>query len=109
MCQTCPDYDACKKCYGRIDFYHNHLCLDDDKPHIFAVREGYEQEFEDLPTLDPPMPHVGGEEDSEERQRERSNDDELQKNTDEADELSLGSLDDLEVLEVTEDDAATPL
>ncbi|KAK4068204.1 uncharacterized protein Triagg1_7447 [Trichoderma aggressivum f. europaeum] len=105
QCQTCPDFDTCKKCYGRIDIFHNDVSLDDEKQHSFAFRKDYEEEFEDLPAPESPDPDNGNQEDSGGKAAELSDDDELQKNEDdETDELGLGSLDDLDELEVAEDD-----
>ncbi|KAM6483952.1 ankyrin repeat-containing domain protein [Trichoderma sp. SZMC 28011] len=105
QCQTCPDFDTCKKCYGRIDFYHNDISSDDEKQHSFAFRKDYEQEFEDLPAEESPDPDNGNQEDVRGKDAERSDDGELQKNEDdETDDLGLGSLDDLDELEVAEDD-----
>ncbi|KAL7956585.1 ankyrin repeat-containing domain protein [Trichoderma compactum] len=109
QCQTCPDFDTCKKCYGRIDFFHNDVNFDDDKQHSFAFRKDYEEEFEHLPAPESPEPDNGNQEDSGGKEAERSDDDELQKNEDdETDDLGLGSLDDLDELEVAEDDVLTP-
>ncbi|KAL6793196.1 ankyrin repeat-containing domain protein [Trichoderma sp. SZMC 28012] len=109
QCQTCPDFDTCKKCYGRIDFYHNDISFDDDKQHSFAFRKDYEQEFEDLPAEESPDPDNGNQDESGVKDAERSDDGELQKNEDdETDDLGLGSLDDLDELEVAEDDVLTP-
>ncbi|KAH8130108.1 ankyrin repeat-containing domain protein [Trichoderma asperelloides] len=117
QCQTCLDFDACKKCYSRIHLYHN---LDGDEQHSFAFREGYDQEFEDLPTPDSPVSDVEIQEDPVAREAEHFNDgdgdgdgddvvDELQNEVqNEADDLALGGLDDLDELEVAEDDPATP-
>lgn len=43
-CQSCPDFDACKKCYGRIDIY-NHL---DGEKHTFKPNAWREEEFEEV-------------------------------------------------------------
>ncbi|KAL7970123.1 ankyrin repeat-containing domain protein [Trichoderma sp. SZMC 28014] len=76
-CQICVDFDACKKCYGRIDSYHN---LDDDTQHFFAIRKGFDQEFEDVPTPVPSTPDNGSQESLEAKETKQSDDDELQKN-----------------------------
>ncbi|KAL6695385.1 ankyrin repeat-containing domain protein [Trichoderma pleuroticola] len=108
QCQTCPDFDTCKKCYGRIDIYHNNVSFDDDKQHSFAFRKDYEQEFEDLPDPESPDADNGNQEEGG-KETKRSDDGELQKNEDdETDDLGLGSLDDLDELEVAEDDVLTP-
>ncbi|KAK4059089.1 hypothetical protein Trihar35433_11185 [Trichoderma harzianum] len=87
------------------DFYHNDISFDDDKQHSFAFRKDYEQEFEDLPAEETPDPDNGNQEDVGGKDAERSDDGELQKNEDdETDDLGLGSLDDLDELEVAEDD-----
>ena len=54
QCQSCNDFDACKKCYGRIDEYHSHLRKEDGQPHEFRFREGREQEFQDPSIPSPP-------------------------------------------------------
>lgn len=46
-CNSCSDFDACKKCYGRINLYHDHIKAEDGEPHDFEIRNGYEKEFED--------------------------------------------------------------
>ncbi|EMR67209.1 putative ankyrin repeat-containing protein [Eutypa lata UCREL1] len=46
-CNSCLDFDACKKCYGRINLYHDHIKAEDGEPHQFEIRNGYEKEFED--------------------------------------------------------------
>ncbi|KAI1121301.1 ankyrin repeat-containing domain protein [Nemania abortiva] len=46
-CDICADFDACKKCYGRIDTYHEHLKTEDGKAHTFKLRPACEKEFED--------------------------------------------------------------
>ncbi|PNP43234.1 hypothetical protein THARTR1_11132 [Trichoderma harzianum] len=108
QCQTCPDFDTCKKCYGRIDIYHNDVSFDDDKQHSFAFRKDYEQEFEDLPDPESPDADNGNQEEGG-KETKRSDDGDLQKNEDdETDDLGLGSLDDLDELEVAEDDVLTP-
>ena len=53
-CQSCNDFDACKKCYGRIDEYHSQIRKEDGRPHDFKVRQDREQEFQDAPALIPP-------------------------------------------------------
>ena len=62
-CQSCADFDACNKCYGRIDLYHDHIRAETGEPHLFEIRPGHEEEFEDLPSrASTPDPHVGEEE-----------------------------------------------
>ncbi|KAG6991647.1 Ankyrin-3 [Fusarium oxysporum f. sp. conglutinans] len=46
QCQSCHDFDVCQKCYGHIDIYHHQS----SERHIFKLREGHEEEFEDLPS-----------------------------------------------------------
>lgn len=36
-CQTCAEFQVCKKCYGRIDLYHGHLKQENGEPHEFKV------------------------------------------------------------------------
>lgn len=117
-CQSCLDFDACKKCYGRIDLYHNHLRLGDGKPHLFEFRKAHDKEFEEFPAPRSPTSltgSIGGTEGNSRRgstgldkwKGELFNDDELYKVADGADELGLEDLDDLDELEVLEEDAAS--
>ncbi|KAL7905885.1 ankyrin repeat-containing domain protein [Trichoderma velutinum] len=109
QCQTCPDFDTCKKCYGRIDLYHNDISFEDDKQHSFAFRKDYEEEFEELPASESPDADNENQEALGGKETEDSDNDELQKTgDDETDDLGLGSLDDLDELEVAEDDVASP-
>ncbi|KAL4990922.1 ankyrin repeat-containing domain protein [Aspergillus falconensis] len=36
-CETCLDFNACKKCHGQINLYHGHLRLENGEPHAFKV------------------------------------------------------------------------
>lgn len=48
ICQTCDDFNICKKCHGRIDEYHNR---DDEPLHVFKIiPESFE--FEKLPVAE---------------------------------------------------------
>ncbi|OAG40479.1 hypothetical protein AYO21_05379 [Fonsecaea monophora] len=47
QCQSCDNFNVCKKCYGRIDEYHSQIRKEDGRPHDFKFREGHEQEFQD--------------------------------------------------------------
>ncbi|KAL4919526.1 ankyrin repeat-containing domain protein [Aspergillus aurantiobrunneus] len=36
-CESCADFYACKKCYGRIDLYHGHIKEESGEPHSFKL------------------------------------------------------------------------
>ncbi|KAI1390787.1 ankyrin repeat-containing domain protein [Hypoxylon trugodes] len=52
-CKSCPDFDACKKCYGRIDIYHGHIRDADGETHRFKFRSGSDLEFDDQQVSSP--------------------------------------------------------
>ncbi|KAL7928911.1 ankyrin repeat-containing domain protein [Trichoderma chlorosporum] len=102
-CQTCPNYNACKKCYARIDFYGHRLV--DGEEHVFVFNKKYVEEFEDIPTPDSPISNDGNEEGS--VAAERLGSDDSRNVDDEAEDQGLGGLDDLDEL-VVEEDVASP-
>ncbi|KAL7800188.1 ankyrin repeat-containing domain protein [Trichoderma ceciliae] len=113
QCQSCNDFDACKKCHGRIELYHGHVGADGSEPHRFAFREGRGDEFEDAPTPGSPLSRTSSRSRRSStspagRQGQRANDDELQSIVNEVDDLGAGDLDDLDELVAFEEDAASP-
>ncbi|KAL4801076.1 ankyrin repeat-containing domain protein [Aspergillus venezuelensis] len=44
-CETCVDFDVCKKCFGRIEIYHGHLRREDGEPHVFRLHVEAEPEI----------------------------------------------------------------
>jgi hypothetical protein len=60
VCQNCHDFDACKKCYGRIQTYHGHLKTEDGAPHTFKIRDYTLNEFQDPPEETLPVEEAHG-------------------------------------------------
>ncbi|KAL4807721.1 ankyrin repeat-containing domain protein [Aspergillus unguis] len=48
-CEICPDFDICKKCFGRIDLYHGHKKKEDGEPHVFRLIVESDPEVRDGP------------------------------------------------------------
>ncbi|KAL7814957.1 ankyrin repeat-containing domain protein [Trichoderma aethiopicum] len=51
QCRTCYDFNVCKKCFGRIDIYHDHAMLGAEEAHCFGFRNKCRLEFEADPGL----------------------------------------------------------
>ncbi|EHK21289.1 uncharacterized protein TRIVIDRAFT_230926 [Trichoderma virens Gv29-8] len=65
-CQSCLEFSACKKCYGRINIYHGHFTLEDGKPHQFVSLKFDGQDFYQIDALEAFMAENGQDGDDDE-------------------------------------------
>ncbi|KAL4925444.1 ankyrin repeat-containing domain protein [Aspergillus undulatus] len=46
-CQTCAEFDMCKKCFGRVELYHGYVEKEDGQPHTFKLIVEAESEIKE--------------------------------------------------------------